>query len=197
MRATALWLIGLLLALAVPASAQDTAEAGEEEWDDGGVYTSFGVSLAFQTLDTGLGNSEPGVGFQWVLGYRPIPFLAAEFEIERTSIDIRTLAVTTYTVEPTLYTANVKGILPLSRLDMLEPYALVGLGVAFTKTTDRGTGTFVEWTDFAARFGAGFDLRMHERVTVGFSAEYVMPTGSQSDYDYVSIQLFKLGVVLF
>ena len=46
-------------------------------------------------------------------------------------------------------------------------------------------GLSVEETDFAARFGAGFEVYATEHIVINLDASYVLPTGSLEDFDYV------------
>jgi hypothetical protein len=78
----------------------------------------------------------------------------------------------------------------------VQPFLLVGLGVLTVEVdgspVEVSPGVFqglsVKETDFAARFGAGFEVYATEHIIINLGASYVLPAGNLEHFDYVSVE---------
>jgi opacity protein-like surface antigen len=178
--------IGLAGAFAFDAAAEEELEKQSKEIPDnpGGLKLRIGEDI----------------GLQARLGYRFHPRFAAEYQFEWiTDVDIDVQGVPfgkgAFQLERWASTANVKAYLAT---DTVQPFLLVGLGVLTVEVdgspveVDTALGIFqqlsVKETDFAARFGAGFEVYATEHIIINLGASYVLPAGNLEHFDYVSVE---------
>jgi opacity protein-like surface antigen len=136
-------------------------------------------------------------GFNGRVGYRCHERFSAEVQVEWLdgfSGDLKQpnvvqLAKVSY--EPVVVTTNVKGYLMTGRY---QPFLLAGAGamVADSKLHDPVGLAFTGLESdsdnaFAMRFGGGIDLYATENIVVTLEADYVLPVGSLSNLDYITI----------
>ena len=163
----------LLVVLPGIASGDD-----DEGFSYSGFYVGVGGSYVTDTFEDDLSDAlgvatdiKESWGVNAVLGYRILPFLAAEFEDEWIDeFDIKVLGINALSLEAQAFTANLKWLVPTWRI---QPYLLTGVGVTRWKLTDKlGLGISETSTDFAGRLGAGLDVYItkHILVTAGASA---------------------------
>ncbi len=168
----------------------------DEGFSHSGFYVGVGGSYVTDTFEDVLSDAlgvstdiKESWGVNAVLGYRILPFLAAEFEYEWIDeFDIKALGTTVASIETQAFTANLKWIVPTWRI---QPYLLTGIGVARFKLTDKVNPPPLKvsetTTDFAGRLGAGVDvyLTKHILLTVGASAVLTAidfgPSGNEVD----------------
>jgi opacity protein-like surface antigen len=118
-------------------------------------------------------------------GYRFHPHFAGELEFEWLSeADVEVSPVgTPFTLESFAFSANGKGYLLPGRF---QPFALIGLGLLHTELGDEvGVGFEDDATEFAARFGAGFDFYLTRNFLASLDFAYVLPTDDLDDLDYI------------
>lgn len=119
------------------------------------------------------------------LGWRLLPFLAAEVQYEWTDeFRMRTLGATCAKVRGQIVTGNLKLIAPL---DTVQPYLLAGVGAghydldiseiqtsAFTSCAiQNGYGPSQKKWEMAGRFGGGFDFYITRGILMNFEAASV------------------------
>ncbi len=201
----AILLIGTLAFAPVLSQADEIPSSEDNPYTRNGFYIglagSFGIDAAAEEelekqsgLKLRIGDD---IGLQARLGYRFHPRFAAEYQFEWiTDVDIDVQAVPfgngAFQLERWTNTANLKAYLAT---DTVQPFLLVGLGVMTVEVdgspVEVSPGTFiglsVQQTDFAARFGAGFEVYATEQLVINLDASYVLPAGSLEDFDYVSI----------
>jgi len=189
----ALVMIGACFLLASPASSQtyDYARIGGYVGVSviGGSYTRFDDELEDQLAAIGYivsSDTDEVVGFNLYGGYRIHPHFAFEAEFEmlpNADQDISGLGKIAE-LDTWALTGNVKAFLLKGRT---QPYALFGIGVMEADLEDSvGVGLDVTETDFAMRFGGGFDFYFTEKILGSIGVDYVLPTGDVEYLDYVS-----------
>jgi hypothetical protein len=159
----------LLLAGAAHAQSDDEFSAGPYL----GVAGSWGIE---QFQNDGAGSYDD-VGLDTRLGFRFLPYLAAEAEWEyHPGFDTPLGGLTTHAL-----TANLKGFYVNENTGPFEPYALVGAGALITDR--RGSGDY----GFAMRFGGGMNMKFSDHVAFKVEGSYVQPTRDVDDREYVSV----------
>ena len=201
----AILLIGALAFAPVHSQADEIPSSEDNPYARNGFYLGLAGAFAIDAAAEEELEKESGlklrigddIGLQARLGYRFHPRFAAEYQFEWiTDVDIDVQGVGfgngAFQLERWASTANVKAYLAT---DIVQPFLLVGLGVMTVEVdgspVEVSPGTFVglsvEETDFAARFGAGFEVYATEHFVINLDASYVLPTGSLEDFDYVSL----------
>ena len=204
-------LVGLfclaLLGVATPAAAQDdapqdsvsaTQDDAAQDPDpfarDGGYFIiGGGLSLAHggdrdgkivgpDTTVTGV-NADSKGGFTGRIGRRFHPHLAAELQFEFAQANF-TSDLGAGDAVLLVTTANLRAPILTGRI---QPFALVGLGVIQNTTTFAATGTIIDDFNAVLRAGGGVDVYLTEGFALTADATYVLPTGSLSDSDFLSI----------
>jgi len=142
------WVLAAALLLAAPTAM---AAAQESQYARTGPYVGTGLALGFDNFD-GVGNLDlsTGIGFDIWGGFRIIPTLAVEAQIEyidRINIGPAELDVFTFT-------ANVKGYLLTGRV---QPFLLAGIGASVWDANVVSSAS-----GFSARFGGGVDFYLTE-----------------------------------
>jgi hypothetical protein len=160
----------------------------------GGIYTQNGLleDQLGDFLPFGIEIDDSG-GLSAQLGYRAFPFLATELEYDYVSpYDLGAAGITIASLESHLFTANLKTILPIWRI---QPYLLGGIGFVTWKIDDKlGVGGLDQTdTDLAGRVGGGVDLHLTSRISLNAGANVVFSNTSLSssipgsqDIDYLS-----------
>jgi len=139
---------------------------------------------------------DASLGINGNIGYRFHPHLSAAVEAEWIDGFSSDLSVTGWgdvakaDTKPWVITANAKGY-PLT--GRYQPFLLVGLGVMTAKTKVKelfgsGANESFRSTDFAMRFGAGFNFYVDDTFALTVGADYVLPFGSVEGFDYISIK---------
>ena len=166
------WVLAAALMIAAPAAAENSYYART------GPYVGTGLALGFDNFD-GVGNLDlsTGVGFDIWGGFRIIPNLAVEAQLEYIDrVNIGPLELDVFT-----FTANVKGYLLTGRI---QPFLLAGIGASVWDAN-----AFSSASGFSARFGGGVDFYLSERFdfALQMSTSYVVTTGDIDGLDYVSL----------
>ena len=189
--------VGMCIAIAHPALAEDEVDYARTgpyigATILGGSYLTINDQLAKDLLGSGIPSGQenveqdPALGFDIYVGYRLHRYFAVEGEFEMlpsSDIDLRE-AGTLSEVESLTGTFNAKAFLPFGRF---QPFVLVGVGVADIENQDvANLGVWVSDTEVVGRFGGGADFYLTEHVVAHFGAEYVLPGGNLSDFDYIS-----------
>ena len=201
----AILLIGTLAFAPVLSQADEIPPSEDNPYTRNGFYVGlaggFGIDAAAEEelekqsgLNLRIGDD---IGLHARLGYRFHPRFAAEYQFEWiTDVDIDVQGVFfgngAFQLERWASTANVKAYLAT---DIVQPFLLVGLGVLTVEVdgspVEDSQGVFqglsVHETDFAARFGAGFEVYATENFVINLDASYVLPAGGLEDFDYVSL----------
>ena len=183
--------IGLLAALLVllPAVALGDEDEG---FSRSGLYIGVGRSYVTDTFESELSDAvgvpidvEDSHGYNARIGYRLLPFLAAELEYEyieefdiKTSVSVPPFPGGKFAeIEAQSFTANLKWILPTWRF---QPYVLTGVGGAHFKINSKNVPSPFSFsdstTDFAGRLGAGFDIYITKHIVMNAGANAVLTT---------------------
>ena len=159
----------------------------DEGFSHSGLYIGVGGTYVTDTFESDLEGALdpvlPGVsvdideswGINAVVGYRILPFLAAEVEYEWIDeFDIKLSGIKALSLEAQSVTANLKWIVPTWRI---QPYLLTGAGFTRWKIKDKvGLGISETSTDFAGRLGAGLDLYITKHILLTMGANAVLST---------------------
>jgi opacity protein-like surface antigen len=191
-----------VLLWAAPGSAFD-------DYDRNGVILGMAGSYAIDTFGDGPENAiedefgapangsvDDSLGINGSIGYRFHPHFSAAVEaewIDGFSSDLSVAGwggVAKADIKPWVFTANAKGY-PLT--ERYQPFVLVGLGVMTAKAKVKGlfdlnANESFRSTDFAMRFGAGFNFHVDDTFALTVGADYVLPFGSVKELDYISIK---------
>jgi len=163
-----------LLALALVAGA---AHAQSDDEFHAAPYLGVAGTWGIEQFENDGGRSHDGVGLDTRLGFRFLPYLAAEAEWEYfPGFDTPLGGLTTHAL-----TANLKGFLVNENTGPFEPYALVGVGALISDR--RGSGDY----GLAMRFGGGMNMKFSDHVAFKVEGSYVQPTGDVDDLEYVSV----------
>jgi len=154
------------------------------------INATFGASDAFD-----LGDS-PGVNAR--LGYRVASWFAVEAEYEWIeSMDLSLAGAKIGQFKPNTVTGNLKFIVPTWRI---QPYLLLGAGVALWEIDSSILGQNQSSTGFAGRAGLGIDSYLSEHWVLNLEATAVLntndidPTKVSSDIASIShIYYFSLS----
>jgi opacity protein-like surface antigen len=172
----------------------------------GGIYTQNGqvedeIDDALPSVVTDL-DVDDSAGVNAVVGYRMLPWLAGELQYEYVDgFDITIDATFPLPVGPItqkievqshLLTANLKAIVPISRV---HPYLLVGAGFIHWEFDESGPAPNLfssSETDFAGRAGVGIDFYLTRNIVLNAGANAVvantsadfsaLPGGDEFDY---------------
>jgi opacity protein-like surface antigen len=154
-------------------AAQVQAEP-EPDYGRPGFYLGAAFALGFENFDTGSSDVtfETAMGVDAWVGYRIIPNLAVELELEylggfspaeiggdMAHLDIFDL------------TTNVKGYVLTGRF---QPFALIGIGMMDVSFTEAASGWDSHSQAFVGRFGIGMDFYVTENFSVGARGSYVL-----------------------
>jgi len=194
-----LLVVGLLAMLgAGPARAEDTTATTEPGAERIGWYVAAQGLYAFENFKVSPLEGKNALGFKGRVGYRFLPMLAAEGEIEWAEFDLDIPAGVgavigggqkVAEVQYHTFTANLRAYPPpdINILDgRLEPFILGGVG--FANANVSGTGISGDSaTRFAARGGAGLEFHVTDHVSVVGDAEYVASTNELKDLGYLSV----------
>lgn len=169
MRTITLGLLAGALLLAAPAGA----EQGPDYARVGG-YAGLAAAGGVQTKHGDLDSNWSG-GLNGRVGWRGTRWFAFEV-FNEFMVDFHDTNQRAYS-----FTGNAKVPIPLGRV---EPYALAGMGLLYTKWAGTTKG---DNTGFATRWGVGLDIYATKNWVVNTEAAYVLPVGSARDLDYVSL----------
>jgi opacity protein-like surface antigen len=190
-RALAPALLLLLLGAPAPSGAEDAPAAGEgADFARPGLYAIAAGSLGLlleDSVEQDFGfyvGVDPELGFNLRGGYRVIPRLGMEVEIEwfdheldapGGNIDVEAFTLS-YNVKPYLLTGRV------------QPYLLLGVGLMRGKISDHsGNELSQRHTDFASQWGGGVDAYLTENVALNLGLTYVLPSGKLGHFDTLSL----------
>jgi opacity protein-like surface antigen len=177
-------------------------QATEPDYARTGPYLGVGAAFAWDDFDI-RGRDDPDMAFGvngWG-GYRLLPFLAVELQVEYvngfdTRMEFQSFIpgfgsnVVKSEMEAVIFTGNLKAYLPLGRF---QPFVLAGMGLGYVKrdsTVSIDALTFRSSdsdTDLVVRLGGGFDFYVLEALALQLSSSYVLPTGDFDGFDYVSL----------
>lgn len=195
----ALLLVGLLATLGVSTARAEDATIEEPGTDRLGFYVTAQGLYAFNNFQN-LGGlqGDNGLGFKGRIGYRFLPMVAAEGEIEWVNLGLNIPAgvagapgggINVASVTYHTFTANVK-VYPPPDLQILEgklePYLLGGLGFANVNISGQGIDG-ESFTRFAGRGGAGIEYHVTDHFSVVGDAEYVASTNELKNLGYLSV----------
>jgi hypothetical protein len=189
--------LGLVLLLPPVAFAQ-----GEERFDEPGFYLGLGASFAVAKLgavpneDPGQGGN-PGIGggVQAFGGYRILPWLSTELQLEYLA-GAFVLNLEEGSYRPTTLTANVKLELPTGEV---RPFVSVGAGMLngyFKGRPYECCPEIVDGTiyDVAMRYTTGVTFGgARGGMSVTFDFSYIQPLGDLEGWDYFSLGIFKVA----
>lgn len=180
-----------------------SAASAEDEFEHRGTHVGVGLALGAENFDlSGTNSFDAGRGVSAWLGHRPNRWLGGELQLsfvqvegESTTVEDGQSLTTDVDLLSTTLTANAKAF-PLADLapDWLEPYALAGGGLGWSRLETRTGASSADRTDvgFVGRFGGGADIFLsHDKVSLGVAASYVLTTRAIEDTDYV---LFVFGL---
>jgi len=172
----------LALGLVVASSAR-----AEDEFNRPGAYAGVGGSYMVSGFQDGATAGDFGdtLGFNVRGGYRVNDFWAFEGIYEYGDDFGARQVFPGERIRTNAFTGNAKLLLPLGRF---QPYLMAGAGF-LNANADRGlkrTGWDVDGTNFAGRFGGGFDLYATEHVALYMDAAYTMPINEVSDLYHFS-----------
>lgn len=178
--------------------------AEEDEYARGGVYFMATASYAVEMfdLDKRPSDFENSFGAGARLGYRLLPFLAAEAQYEWIGgFDEQALLpeggkIKAGEIIAHAVTLNAK-VYPLG--GRVQPYALVGVGVGRFEIKERlreplddegfvTTEVTTQDEGVLSRYGLGVDLYGDETWGMFAEAAYVLPLSGLSGLDYISVQ---------
>jgi opacity protein-like surface antigen len=184
---TRITVFGIALVVMIGAAAQAQAQA-QEDFSRPGFYVGTGLALGVEAWDdAGFLSAELPIGVDAWLGYRVMPNLAVEAEIEYLNgFDPKGVSVDALTT-----TANLKAYLPIDRF---QPFALVGIGVTTYFVSPDGF-PFDDRSAFSARFGGGADYYLTENIALGVRVSYVLVTGASDESDYVDYAPDLIGAL--
>ena len=205
----AAWCVAALLS-AVVTFPMPTRAAGlpleDESLDRPRFYIGFGPLIGIEDFKVGNQPTSPGGptvnadvtdqawGAEMRAGYRFHPNLAAElqgqyngqFDVKGNTIG-RPLLGSVRTVSST---ANLK-VYPFTGIltDIVQPYALGGLGILWADTEDRAPGARLPLGDveFAGRGGLGVDTYIAPMLAFTVEGTYIAPAGGLSGYGHAAI----------
>jgi len=163
--------VGIALMGMLGAAAQAQAE---DDFGRSGPYLGLGFALGFDNFQDipGFVDIDTAFGFDFWAGYRLIPNIAVEAELEYLNgFDI---SISSLEVDQLVLTGNVKFV----GTGRVQPFLMFGLGM-FHLSTELGGS---DWSDtgFAARAGAGLDIYITESISVGAKASYVLTAGDNT-----------------
>lgn len=183
----------LALVLAGPAQA-----ASGPDYARPGPYVGIGLGLGYENYHTDAPITDPsaGYGFDAWGGYRWFSWLATELQLEYLNgFNFRFNAPPEpgigFEGEQVTFTGNVKVYPPMNW--RIQPFALAGVGLGYTKFER----TVADWkesdTGLAARFGGGVDFWVTENVALNANASYILQReqddllSSDNNLDYISV----------
>ena len=82
------------------------------------------------------------------------------------------------------FSGNLKAYLCDCRF---QPFALVGIGLSWASVDVPFLCLAPSATEFAARFGGGFDFYLTENWSLSTTGSYVPNTGSVDGFDWISL----------
>lgn len=191
MRAISIAVLAAVLAVALPASAEEESEFGYS-----GPYVGANVIGAnYLRLDEIVDDldADPAAGFNAYAGYRLAPAVAVEVQYEMligTTLDIDGISGDAGSVDTTTITGNFKFFI---LQDRFQPFVVVGAG-ALSRDLDDDSGQSRSGTEsgFAMRYGLGLDVYITRAIAASVGASYILPaSGNVEDLDYVS---YGLGI---
>lgn len=172
------------------------AIAADDDWGRSGLYVLAGTSVASELnfeesaaqLFGTVGRVDSAVGVQGRLGFRALPWLAAEAQYDWVpGFDFKTSAAGKLSDGTTwMVSANAK-LYPQPD-ERFQLFAIVGVGYMRTEN-QVVNGPTVTAGDFAARIGGGLDAHFDRHWLVSVEAVYVPTTGQISAYDNMTIGL--------
>jgi opacity protein-like surface antigen len=193
-----LLVVGMMAVLGVSAvRAEETTATTEPGEDRLGFYVAAQGLYAFENFQVSPLEGKNALGFKGRVGYRFLPMLAAEGEIEWAKFDLDIPAgvgavtgggLKVAELQAHTFTLNLRAYAPpeVMLLDgRLEPF-LVG-GVGFMNADVSGQGVSDSATRFAGRGGAGIEFHVTDHVSVIGDAEYVASTNELQDFGYLSV----------
>jgi opacity protein-like surface antigen len=193
----ALLVVGVVAMLWVTSAGAEetTTEPGEDRL---GFYVAAQGLYAFENFKVSPLEGKNAVGFKGRVGYRFLPMLAAEGEIEWAEFDLDIPAgvgavtgggLKVAELQYHTFTVNLRAYAPpeIRILDgRLEPFILGGVGFANANVSGSGiSGDSV--TRFAGRGGVGLEFHVTDNVSVIGDAEYVASTNELKNLGYLSV----------
>jgi len=178
------------LAVAVAGLLPQSASAQSgNDYASPGTYLGGALALGFENFSgpstSGVstsGDFDTGVGFDFWVGGRLMRFLSLEAQLQY--IPGVKSNNTSAEFKPLIYTTNLKGYLPLGRF---QPYGLIGIG-GMTLFVD-STGPNVDQSDFIAKFGAGLEFYITEKIAAVAGWNYILGTGRLDGRDFNTLSL--------
>jgi len=153
--------LGIALVAMIGAPAQVQAEP---DYGRPGVYVGAAFALGFDNFDTGPLDWETALGVDFWVGYRIIPNLAAELEIEYLAGFVPIVSGFNPSVDAVDFSVNVKAYLLTGRI---QPFGLLGIGITDVFMREFVTDLDMHTTAFSGRFGGGVDMYVTENFSVG------------------------------
>ena len=143
----------------------------------------FGLGLAHYWPEFGRGDFGSTLGFNARGGYRFLPFLAAEIDLDYANEfydrSVINGASTKRKVRTVATTVNLKASLPLG---WFRPYLLGGIGFQYSQlrvVVGGSTNTDTNY-NFAGRAAGGFDVMLHRHLGFHVEGFAIFPTGGKT-----------------
>ena len=185
MRTIAIGCVVWTLLVVGPAVAQEDEEEEDEGYARRGVYALLQGNYFIENFSTAI-EPEGSFGASGHIGYRLNRRFAAEFQVDwLKDFDFESGGAKVARITNG-WTTTVNGKAFFST-GWIQPYAVAGIGVMGVTLDDEITGGAVEDTGFAFRTGVGADFYGDENLALNVELGFVNPTGSASEYDYVSL----------
>ena len=182
----AAWLVAAIVAAALSLAAAGMGRAADD-LEREGFYIAVGGAYQVHTFGEDISSSldvvevgdTAGIGAR--IGYRFLPWLAAELEYEWvSSFEGNILQVRAFKLESHVLTVNARFIYP--DWEDIQPYLKLGVGASLKKFVDNTTlGLTGNYIDFAARVGVGADLYVTENWALYAGIDVVFTTGEIKD----------------
>ena len=190
------WIRLVVVVLVLTFSTAAAAQSDEGEYARTGPYLGIAGTYAIEEFDSRPIDVENTIGLNARVGYRILPYLAAEvqyewgsdFDLDLSGGDFGNPAAGEIDgeIDTHLATVNVKGIYASPTAGPFQPYLLVGVGVMHAVVDVSAPGLSDDELGFAARFGGGFDIYFWEHISASLEGAYILPTGDVDDLAYVS-----------
>ena len=143
----------------------------------------FGIGLAHYWPEFGRASFDSTLGFNARGGYRFLPYLAAELDLDYANEfwdrSVINGASTKRKIRTVATTVNLKFTLPLG---WLRPYLLGGIGFQYSQLRAEVAGSTNTATNynFAGRAAGGFDIMLHEHLGFHVEGFGIFPAGGKN-----------------
>jgi hypothetical protein len=173
----------IVLGIALVAMMGAAAQAEEDDFGRPGFYVGGAFALGLENFDApDYIEFETAIGVDVWAGYRIIPYLAAELEVEYLT-GFGVVSGPDFNYDVFNLGANAKAYVLTGRV---QPFALVGIGMTDLSVSEFSTDHV---QDFFTRFGLGVDIYITEHFSVGAKGSYVLTTGDLDGFDHMDVTI--------